>query len=62
MHSHQQANQTQNSKYEVKFSNNPQAENMKPYVHYANELQELLYAKIDEYETFKETIKSKLKG
>lgn len=38
------------------------SDNLKGYIQYIAEIQELLYAKVEEHERFKENIKQKLKG
>jgi hypothetical protein len=63
MNTHQ-LNSTNNlSKMDTKVSSSSdlQQEN-NPYIQYATEVQELLLTKMEEYEKFRESVKTKLKG
>ncbi len=50
------------SKTETKVLPVTDPEVSKPYIQYAADLQQLLFSKVEEYEQFRESVKSKLKG
>lgn len=62
MNSHHQMLNSINNKSEAKTNIITATEAVKPYIKYANELQDLLFAKIEEFDQFKEMMRRKIKG
>lgn len=62
MNTNQITSTNNTSKTEPKHTSISNQEGSKPLIQYAADLQDLLFSKMEEYELFRELVKTKLKG